>query len=456
MSEDIEEEVLRVLKPSLVQIKLLNNFYRLIKDRMVRCLTRRGLNAIVEPEGSFAKNTLLSDKWELDIFVLFKDVDESWILNNAEILLRECLEGLPISIRYAQHPYVTVHLMGMQADVVPAKFIKKPTGKLGVERTPFHTRYVRKKIRENPRIADEIRLLKSFLKGIGAYGAESSIGGFSGYLAELLVIYYGSFRRTLEEVSNWKPGIFIDIENIGNEDFLKRKYKDSVLIVVDPVDPERNVAASVTLEKFSTFILSARTYLNKPCKNYFHIYSHKREYSSRRGLFKDVLSRTIIVYLEGDYERLPRDSLLGKLKRLATYITRELRLYNFNVIRYKFYTDEVTKAAIVFELESLIKPKTELLKGPYSWDALERTLKFLRKRISEKGYVWVNDEGMLIGVRERRFTKATDLVAYVLASAPLLKFTKRIRVLAGEEARGWLSLILKNFILEVPAWMSCL
>ncbi len=456
MSRNIEENIIKLLRPSSIQLKFLNNVYLLIKKKLTDCLSKRQLDAIVEPEGSFAKNTLLSDKWELDIFILFKNVSEEWIINNSEEFLRECLKGFPISLRYAQHPYITVHLMGIQADVVPAKLIEKPIGTLGVDRTPFHTSYIRRKIGKKPRLADEIRLLKSFFKGIGTYGAESSIGGFSGYLAELLVVYYGSFKKVLEEASKWRPGVFLDIEGIGNEKLLKRKYKNSVMIVVDPVDPERNAAAAVTFEKFSTFILSARAYLRKPCKTYFHIYAHERKKVLEKKEIRDILPRTVILYFEGDYEYLSKDSLLGKLKRLETYIANALRLYGFKVVRHKFYTDEITRAAIFFELESFNLPEVELLEGPYSWDLQERTLRFLVKRSEERGSVWISKDGKLIGVRKRRFVRASDLIIYVLESAPKMKFTRSFKVLRGDEAKGWLHLTLTSFISEVPVWMSCL
>jgi tRNA adenylyltransferase (EC 2.7.7.25) len=44
---------------------------------------------------------------------------------------------------------------------------------------------------------DEVRLLKKFMKGIGVYGAEIKVKGFSGYVAELLVYFYDSFRNVL-------------------------------------------------------------------------------------------------------------------------------------------------------------------------------------------------------------------------------------------------------------------
>jgi tRNA nucleotidyltransferase (CCA-adding enzyme) len=451
---EIEEKVLKILRPSSLQLKFLSRFYKIIKTKLENCLASEDLKAIVEAEGSFAKGTLLSDKWELDVFVIFKDVTEEWILKKSERILRQCLDDLPHSIRYAQHPYITVYLMGMQADVVPVVFVEKPTGGLGVERTPFHTRYVKRKISERPWLADEVRLLKSFLRGIEAYGAETSIGGFSGYLAELLTIHYGSFRNVLKAASKWTPGTFVDPEGVGDEQALRRKYKDSVLIVVDPVDPERNAAAALTLEKFSTFVTAAKAYLRRPCEKYFHVFSKSKKLKLKEA--DEVMSRTIMIYFVGNYYEMPRDALLGKLKSLSRKIKKHLEDLGFNVIRYKFYTDEHERAVIFLELLTPRLPLKEVMVGPYAWNKDERVINFIRKRLIEGGYVWVDEKGRLMGLRKRKETDAIKLINKLLSENQPISGTKSLIIAPARDARGWSRKMLERFILDVPAWISCL
>ena len=58
----------------------------------------------------------------------------------------------------------------------------------------------------------EVRLLKRFMKMVGTYGSEFKVGGFSGYLCELMIIRYGSFLKVLKGVfDHWKPGYQIDL-----------------------------------------------------------------------------------------------------------------------------------------------------------------------------------------------------------------------------------------------------
>ena len=78
---------------------------------------------------------------------------------------------------------------------------------------------------------NEIRLTKQFLKAVGAYGANSAIGGFSGYLVEILCIKYKGFLNLIKEISQWKPPVIID----------KMRTPDSPIMLCDPVDKNRNV-----------------------------------------------------------------------------------------------------------------------------------------------------------------------------------------------------------------------
>ncbi len=134
---------------------------------------------------------------------------------------------------------------GFEVDLVPCYLVEDASRLMSaVDRTPFHTKYVGSRIigRE-----DDVLLLKQFMKGVNVYGSELKVGGFSGYLAELLVLCYGSFAAVLQAASAWRPGQRLDLEGHG----IGRH--DEPLIMVDPVDPGRNVAAALTLDKMLQF-----------------------------------------------------------------------------------------------------------------------------------------------------------------------------------------------------------
>lgn len=399
--ESIENEILELVKPTPEQLAALRALADMVGFSLRRGLKLQGLKARVSVEGSFAKGTLLSDKREIDVFVLFEDVDDEWIEKNSIKVLEKCLHPFRVKRKHAQHPYLTVLADDLSADVVPARLIESPSqSKLGVSRTPFHTEYVKSKIRMNPRLADEIRLLKSFMKGVGVYGAETGKEGFSGYLAELLVINYGGFRETLREATKWTPPIYIDVEGVGSRGELEKKYRGCPLIVVDPVDPERNAGAAVSLEKLGLFILASRMYLQKPDKIFFHVYSEKSR----------VSSPAVIAYFEGDYSTKAEAVVLGKLKRVSEVIETTLREYGFKPA-WRAYGFEEDIAIVVVGLESLELPHLELREGPRAWDDLERTIRFISKRIAEGGYVWLGSDGRLLGFRRRASRHVADILA---------------------------------------------
>src|SRR5207249_2660507 len=99
---------------------------------------------------------------------------------------------------------------------------------------------------------------KAWAEGIGVYGAEAKVLGFSGYLCELLILKYGSFRGVLDSSLSWRPGTVIVLERPPARAF------PEPLIVVDPVDPNRNVASAVGIEQLATFVHAAREYLASP------------------------------------------------------------------------------------------------------------------------------------------------------------------------------------------------
>jgi tRNA nucleotidyltransferase (CCA-adding enzyme) len=66
------------------------------------------------------------------------------------------------------------------------------------------------------------------MAGIGVYGAEIKVGGFSGYLCELLILHHNSFLDTVKAFARYKHRTVIDIEG-----YYEQRRKD-----VDPQSDE--------------------------------------------------------------------------------------------------------------------------------------------------------------------------------------------------------------------------
>lgn len=268
----LESEVLDIIRPTEAERRHIGKTAELLRKKTEEYIRKNNLSiAEVRYVGSYAKDTYLSDP-DLDLFLMFP------CETPGEQLVKEGLktgEDVVGGVRmYAEHPYTRGKFGGLDVDVVPS-YLLENTKKLqsSVDRTPFHTDYIKKNLKPEQR--DEVRLLKKFMKGIETYGAEPDTRGFSGYLCELLVLKYGSFRKALEAASEWRKGTVIEIEGKGPSSV-------APLTVYDPVDPRRNVASAVHIDTMSLFIVAAKSYLANPDIRFFM----PRE---REPLSRDVL-----------------------------------------------------------------------------------------------------------------------------------------------------------------------
>jgi len=93
-----------------------------------------------------------------------------------------------------------------------------------------------------------------------------------------------SSGKTLEAISEWEPQVRLDPEDHAAATF------DDALVVVDPTDPERNVAAVVSDTNVARVIHHARAFLADPDEAVFEPDSPEpldaagvREHVERRG-----------------------------------------------------------------------------------------------------------------------------------------------------------------------------
>jgi tRNA nucleotidyltransferase (CCA-adding enzyme) len=232
-------------------------------------LTRRVRDAVadlpVEADvvqvGSTARGTWLADDRDIDLFVRFPaDLDRAELERYGLAVGRAVLpDGRE---EYAEHPYVTGEVRGFDVDLVPCYDVADATAiQSAVDRTPFHDAYLQERL--DPDLARDVRLFKAFLTGIGAYGSDLRTRGFSGYLSELLVLEHGGFEPLLRAAADWHPPVRLDPESHGTATF------DDPLVVIDPTDPERNVAAVCAHENVARLQHYARDLLDDPRESLF-------------------------------------------------------------------------------------------------------------------------------------------------------------------------------------------
>tara|TARA_B100000214_G_scaffold252508_1_gene185716 strand:+ start:1145 stop:2320 length:1176 start_codon:yes stop_codon:yes gene_type:complete len=333
------DEVLERIRPDENETTKINKIYNNLKNK----ITKRNLDSLIV--GSIAKGTNLKGA-DIDLFIRF---DEDTDLKSEGLkVAREILtDGKEL---YAQHPYLRGEIEGIGIDLVPCYAIKDSSKSISaVDRTPFHTKWVTENIAGKE---DEVRLAKQFLKGAGAYGANAAIGGFSGYLVEILIIRYENFENLVRKISLWKPPIIIeDVKNAPK----------AAMMIKDPVDERRNVSAGVTLKGLGTAILAAKGFLNNPTLDFFFPKNKIRK-------SKGIVTTVTLPHPGGNEE-----TVLPWLQRQGRKINKAIA--DFEPIAWN--ANLGNNCFLVFETATVELPDIVSHKGPPPWE--DGALDFLKK-----------------------------------------------------------------------------
>ena len=399
------EAILNDIKPTSDEKRHIDDVSSDIMNFLQNACNSRGIDAKVTLVGSVAKNTALKGKSDIDIFIAFPlQTEKKYLKEKGLELAHLCCREFDVDAEhhYASHPYVTTHIEGCEVDIVPCYAIKNGSElKSAVDRTILHTRYVKQNLAESQE--DEVLLLKRFMAMTGTYGSEFKVGGFAGYLCELLIIYYGNFEETLKAAINWKFGHSIDLEGYGTS----KKFKDP-LIVIDPTDENRNVGAALRLDKMAEFIQSARNYIfshNK--KDYFYPLNKDL---NRDDILNEFKARNSdLIAFRFTIPDIPLDTLHPQLRKTAQALERKLNNEEFNVFKADYWSDEVDTCVILLEMASSTLNSVRVNVGPkvFITQACEN---FAAKYGRENCYV---QGDFLVHTQEREFVNAIDLIRHI-------------------------------------------
>lgn len=386
------EEAKRLVEPKGEEAvrEVSEEFRRYIASR----IEKAGIRGEVALVGSAARGTWLPEKIDIDLFIILPKEYPKKFINEFINIMRNILDKDSISyeLRYAEHPYITAHYKGFDIDIVPCFRIAPGEAPItAADRSPLHHQYLLARLDDERRLS--VRLLKRFMKSIGVYGAEVRVEGFSGYLTELLVVHYGSFLDVLRAATRWRPyKTVIDMEGYYRPQEALKKFR-APLVVVDPVDKNRNVAAAVSLTSMSTFILAAKTFLRRPSLAYFE---------PRRTPALAVPSVALIFPWPSE----PPDVVWGRFKRIARAVANKVEECGFRVLRYGVEGQEGQEIRVVLLLESYELPQWELHMGPpVTSDAAE---KFVEKYLDEEVVGPFVKGSRVYVVRRRKITRIED------------------------------------------------
>lgn len=407
---EICSRVLNLIKPCEDERIRTLNFVKELVEKLNAELRRAGIEAEAEVQGSIAKDTWLAGEKDIDIFIMLPKTytrDDLWRLLEAskKIIGEDYIEA------YAEHPYIEARIGEYTIDFVPCFKIDKASEVISsVDRTPLHTKYVKEKL--NDKIKDEVRLLKRFMKGIGTYGAEIKIGGFSGYLCEILTIHYGSFIKVLRAASRWRRRELIDPEGYyrGRRHKAMKIFDGDPLIVVDPVDERRNVASAVREDRLGEFIAAARLFLKEPSIRFFYPAEIKTPKPEEINKLMRERGSSIIILKFRAAKTVP-DILWGQLYKSKKAIRNLIEQHNFKVIRDAAWSDEGETAILIYELESEKLPPIKRHLGP-PIEKYEDCERFLKKYLNSDETISgprIEDGRWVVEIR-RRFQNARTLL----------------------------------------------
>jgi tRNA nucleotidyltransferase (CCA-adding enzyme) len=407
------EQILQEVRPNEEERNRISITVSKVINRLKSQIKLMGIDAYPELEGSVAHGTWISGERDIDIFVIFPlqtPLDE---LKKIGLELGKKASEGDWRERYAEHPFIEAKVDGYRIDIVPCYKISKFSERVtSVDRTPLHTEYLSKSMKED--VKDEVILLKAFMKGIGVYGAELRIRGFSGYLCELLILHYGSFEGVLKGVLRWEIQHVIDLEKYYGDKETPKAIFSEPLIFIDPIDATRNVAAAVSIERIGDVKGAVRAFLTNPSAKFFKPKSLKPMKAEQlRNILRDRGTDTLFVTIP--CQRISPDILWGELTKSSKALKKLLELHDFRVLNYDSWSDEDTQAVIVVELTSADLPLVEVHEGPEAGNPNQD--KFLDKHIcSEKRVAgpWIKDGRWQVELK-RDFTNAKQFIEEKLA-----------------------------------------
>jgi len=391
--KQIISKVSRTVIPSRTEEKSKNQIaelaFNLVKKEIKKFPEVTGL----EFGGSFAKGTWLSKDADVDIFVRFKkSTSEEKFEKISKKIGFEALKKHSPYVRYSEHPYVEAKIKNTKINVVPFYDVKNGEWKSAADRSPFHTKFMEKSL--TPKMRNEVRILKTFFKSNGIYGSEIARQGFSGYVSEVLIKHFGSFENVLKSISIVKEN-----QIIGKT---SKKFETSI-VIIDPIDNNRNLAAAISDENIGKFILVSRAFKEKPTLKFF---------KTKKSTIAKKHWKNLLV-LKFNFKIRSPDIIWGQIKRATSSLSTQLELGGFNVLRSKPYTDQQKEVYLFFLLESTKIPETYTKNGPEFFRE-NSSQSFISKNLVNTELMWIGNNRKIISLEKRKHTEAVQFMTKFL------------------------------------------
>ncbi len=346
-SDDIERKVLEKVTPPEKYRRKLEKVIQDLTKSLENEIKKKRLPASIELVGSTAKDTYIKDNLDIDLFLMFPTtISKEIIAENALSLGKKLLKDTEEC--FAEHPYIRGYFKNNKVEIVPCYKIERASQKLSaVDRTPLHTKYIKEYLHESQK--PEVRLFKQFLKGIGCYGAEAEVEGFSGYLCEILILRYKSFKKIIDHAQHWKIGEKISLTNRDFPAF------DTPLTFIDPVDEDRNVASALSEVKFNLFVRACKEFLIKPDITFF--FPNEIKPWTLEKIESEIKKQDkLYVGVEIEKPDIIDENLYPQIRKAVRSIWNACKRCDFTIYDIAFHIDNIDDVIVI-----IVKLKKEVL-----------------------------------------------------------------------------------------------
>ena len=348
----------------------------------------------IEFGGSYAKGTWLPSKADIDIFIKFqKSTTEKKFVEVSKKIGFESLKKFQPYVRYSEHPYVEAKIKGTKVNIVPCYDVIRGNWKSAADRSPFHTKFMLESLTGT--MKDEVRLLKNFLVSNKIYGSEIAKQGISGYVTEVLVLHFGSCQDVINAIAKLKQN-----QVIGKP----TKKFDTQIVIIDPIDSNRNLGAAISIENVGKFVLVCRAFMKKPSISFF-------KQKAKPIVPKKNLENTIVVKF--NFKPRSPDTIWGQIKRAATSLATQMEVEGFRVLRKAATTDEKKEAWLLFLMQSLKIDDEEVREGPDFFFEKDSEV-FIRKNSKKSKIMWIDSSKKILSLQKRQNDDAKQFLQTLL------------------------------------------
>jgi len=157
--EKLLKQVLKTVKPSKKEVIALEKVSSCITKKLKGIAKKLNVNSEIVIGGSASRGTWMSGNHDLDFFMRFKSEDE--IRKHYRKIVTNCFKGYKLRLVHGTRDYYKFDYDGFDVEIVPSvKYGSPEKAGNSADISYFHINYLKKKFDNNPKLRNEVLLLK--------------------------------------------------------------------------------------------------------------------------------------------------------------------------------------------------------------------------------------------------------------------------------------------------------